>query len=231
MNEIDSFGFTRQKTAKPPSVPHPARALLETCHKRLAMQLLDTRTESLSKRLETLIAEIERSAKMAKMVSMNASVIAVRSRTDSSEAFAFEAVASQIMDISEASLNRIEGLREILREMDSLTSIINKAGRQRMLSQRYMKLALAAKLSGDQTSSDEQSALKQLFESSLRELQSCPLNTPSITGQLQQAQTSWDSFIASIEENDFEAATQKNETVLTEMNKAVVLYEKLVHNK
>lgn len=195
------------------------------------MQLLDTRTESLSKRLETLIAEIERSAKMAKMVSMNASVIAVRSRTDSSEAFAFEAVASQIMDISEASLNRIEGLREILREMDSLTSIINKAGRQRMLSQRYMKLALAAKLSGDQASSDEQAALKQLFESSLRELQSCPLNTPPITRQLQQAQTSWDSFIASIEENDFEAATQKNETVLTEMNKAVVLYEKLVHNK
>ncbi len=188
-------------------------------------------TESLSKRLETLIGEIERSAKMAKMVSMNASVIAVRSRTDSSEAFAFEAVASQIMDISESSLNRIESLREILREMDSLTSIINKAGRQRMLSQRYMKLALTARLAGDKRASDEQAALKTLFENSLRELLNCSLNSESITCQLKHTRDCWDTFIRAIEQNDLETAAEKNETVLTEMNKAVLLYEKLVHDK
>ncbi|MBD5780844.1 type IV pili methyl-accepting chemotaxis transducer N-terminal domain-containing protein [Pelagicoccus sp. NFK12] len=195
------------------------------------MQVLESQSQSLSKRLESLIAEIERSAKMAKMVSMNASVIAVRSRTDSSEAFAFEAVASQIMDISEASLNRIEGLREILREMDSLTSIINKAGRQRMLSQRYMKLALTARLAGDSQANADQQKLRQLFETSLRELLQCPLNSQQVTQQLQHTQTCWESFLQSIEQNDFEAATQKNEIVLTEMNKAVVLYEKLVHDK
>lgn len=188
-------------------------------------------TDSLSKRLESLIGEIERSAKMAKMVSMNASVIAVRSRTDASEAFAFEAVASQIMDISEASLSRIDGLRNILKEMDSLTSIINKAGRQRMLSQRYMKLALTAKLSGDKRANDEQTKLKNLFESSLRELLNSPLNSEQVTRQLVHTQACWTSFIQSVERNDLEAATQQNETVLTEMNKAVVLYEKLVHDK
>lgn len=188
-------------------------------------------TDSLSKRLSALIGEIEQSAKMAKMVSMNASVIAVRSRTDSSEAFAFEAVASQIMDISEASLDRIDGLRDILKEMDSLTSIINKAGRQRMLSQRYMKLALTARLSGDKKASDEQAALKQLFESNLREILKCPLNSEEITLQLERTQRHWDSFIHSIDVNDLEAATEKNETVLTEMNKAVILYESLVHSR
>ncbi len=191
--------------------------------------VFEVSTDSLSKRLSTLISEIERSAKMAKMVSMNASVIAVRSRTDSSEAFAFEAVASQIMDISQASLDRIEGLRDILKEMDSLTSIINKAGRQRMLSQRYMKLALTARLSGNNKANDEQMALKQLFESNLRELHSCPLNSDQITLQLERTQRHWDSFIHSIEVDDLDAATEKNETVLTEMNQAVLLYESLVH--
>ncbi len=195
------------------------------------MPALETHSQSLSKRLESLIGEIERSAKMAKMVSMNASVIAVRSRTDSSEAFAFEAVASQIMDISEASLNRIEGLRSILREMDSLTSIINKAGRQRMISQRYMKLALTARLAETPQASAEQTKLKHLFESNLHELITCPLNSEQVTRQLQNTQTCWDSFLQSLEQNDFEAATEKNETVLSEMNKAVALYEKLVNDK
>lgn len=195
------------------------------------MQLLAKPTDSLSKRLETLIADIERSAKMAKMVSMNASVIAVRSRTDSSEAFAFEAVASQIMDISDASLNRIEGLRDILREMDSLTSIINKAGRQRMLSQRYMKLALTARLAGDTKADDEQIALKHLFESNLRELLNSSLNSEAVSRQLELTRDCWDKFIQSIEQNDFETASERNETVLIEMNKAVLLYEALVHKR
>ncbi|MDQ8184665.1 type IV pili methyl-accepting chemotaxis transducer N-terminal domain-containing protein [Pelagicoccus sp. SDUM812002] len=153
------------------------------------MPLLETKTDSLAKRLESLIAEIERSAKMAKMVSMNASVIAVRSRTDSSEAFAFEAVASQIMNISEASLARIEGLRDILSEMDSLTTIINKAGRQRMLSQRYMKLVLSARITGDSHSGDEHTKLKQLFETSHRELIYSSLNSEQITRQLERTLT------------------------------------------
>jgi len=161
------------------------------------MQLVPEMTESLSKRLDSMINDIERSAKMAKMVSMNASVIAVRSRSLSNEAFAFETVATQIMDISEASLNRIEGLREILREMDSLTSIINKAGRQRMLSQRYMKLVLSARLadSANEKITNDLASLKQLFEQSMRELINCPLNSEAITNQLLLTQGNWDCFI------------------------------------
>lgn len=198
------------------------------------MQLAPEMTDSLSKRLDSMINDIERSAKMAKMISMNASVIAVRSRNVSSEAFAFETVASQIMDISEASLNRIDGLREILREMDSLSSIINKAGRQRMLSQRYMKLVLSARLENDQldaNATNELKSLKQLFERSMRELINCPLNTDAITSQLLLTQGYWDCFTSSIAQRDFTAATEQNETVLVEMNKAVQLYESLVHQK
>lgn len=197
------------------------------------MQLAPEMTESLSKRLDSMINDIERSAKMAKMVSMNASVIAVRSRSISNEAFAFETVASQIMDISEASLNRIEGLREILREMDSLTSIINKAGRQRMLSQRYMKLVLSTRLANeaDESTSSELASLKQLFEQSMRELINCPLNSDEITNQLLLTQGNWDCFTTSVERKDFASATEQNETVLIEMNKAVQLYESLVHQK
>ncbi|MBK1877826.1 type IV pili methyl-accepting chemotaxis transducer N-terminal domain-containing protein [Pelagicoccus mobilis] len=197
------------------------------------MQSVPELTESLSKRLDSMINDIERSAKMAKMVSMNASVIAVRNRSLSSEAFAFEAVAAQIMDISEASLDRIETLREILREMDSLTSIINKAGRQRMLSQRYMKLVLSARLDTeqDQSVTNELASLKQLFERSIHELIRCPLNTDTITNQLLLTQGYWDCFIASVERRDYSTATEQNETVLVEMNKAVQLYESLVHQK
>lgn len=189
-------------------------------------------TESLAKRLDTLINEIERSAKMAKMVSMNASVIAVRSRTDSREIFAFEAVASQINDISQSSLERIEGLRDILSEIDSLTSIINKAGRQRMLSQRYMKLLLGSRISSENhpETSAELTSLKQLFETSMQELINCSLNTKAITQQLLLTKDFWDNFIASVSRRDYANAAIENETVLVEMNKAVQLYEGLVRN-
>ncbi|EDY83987.1 hypothetical protein VDG1235_3614 [Verrucomicrobiia bacterium DG1235] len=197
------------------------------------MQLATPSTDSLSKRLDTLINDIERSAKMAKMVSMNASVIAVRSRADSNEAFAFEAVASQIMDISQASLDRIDSLRSILQEMDSLTAIINKAGRQRMLSQRYMKLALTAQLNGDQSNSiaEDMLSLRQHFEQNLRELLNSPLNTPNIAAQLSLVQSNWTAFIQNVELNDLPKASQRNETVLVEMNKAVQLYESLVRKR
>lgn len=197
------------------------------------MQSVPEKTESLSKRLDSMISEIERSAKMAKMVSMNASVIAVRNRSLSSESLAFETVASQIMDISEASLDRIEGLRGILREMDSLSSIINKAGRQRMLSQRYMKLVLSSRLSDDpdDTIKRELQTLKDLFENSMRELINCPLNTDTISNQLLLTQGYWDCFTSSVQQRDFNSATEQNETVLVEMNKAVQLYESLVTRK
>lgn len=170
---------------------------------------------------------------MAKMVSMNASVIAVKGRNDSSENFAFEAVASQIMEISESSLGRISGLREILDKLDSTTAIINKAGRQRMLSQRYMKLILIIQLdrNSSESASKELTELKKDFEKSMDDLIRCPLNTEAITSQLLLTQGFWECFLTSINRGDITSAAEQNETVLIEMNKAVMLYEGLVRGR
>ncbi|MBC2607268.1 type IV pili methyl-accepting chemotaxis transducer N-terminal domain-containing protein [Pelagicoccus albus] len=193
--------------------------------------VLPSQSEPLSTRLKSLIAEIERSAKMAHLVSRNADGIASENKSSTRNAFAFETVASQMKTISEDALSRISVLREILSEMDSLTSTINLAGRQRMLSQRMMKLVLTQRFEEiDSPDLDEEiRETKLLFDKSMEELINNPLNTPSIKNKLLLTQGVWQCFLGSLNRKDYKSAAEENESVLKEMNEAVQLYKSLVH--
>lgn len=204
--------------------------------RRLARSLLEFGTlissmTNLSDRLNQLIESIERSARTAKMISFNAGVIAVRTRSATNESYAFEAVAEQIKSISDESVRSIASLRQILRELHQLSSTINLAGRQRMLSQKVMKLHLLRERSVDHSSrqsvDSEIEALVALFERSLSQLMSSPLNTRDIDRKLEETQLAWQAFIQSLERPDLALSAELNDRVLAVMNDAVTLYETL----
>ncbi|MDQ8205686.1 type IV pili methyl-accepting chemotaxis transducer N-terminal domain-containing protein [Pelagicoccus sp. SDUM812003] len=186
---------------------------------------------SLQKRLHAIMTEMERSAKTAQMVSMNASIVAVQARNNTNDAYAFEAVAEQILSISRESIDRISTLRAIVDQTQQLTATINKAGRQRMISQRFMKLALLDALRSDPSNQEAQSAernaLQQTFESVLAELLASPLNNESITLKLESVRLSWNAFLDEMESGNIAAAASLNEEVLQRMNDAVNAYEDL----
>jgi|GEM_PF-5317769 len=184
---------------------------------------------SLSARLSKVIAELERSAKTAQMISINASVIAVKARSAASESYAFEAVADQIKTISEQSICGIGGLRKILGEFRELSATINIAGRQRMITQKVMKLLLIRKIKGSsQPLENELSEAVQLFESTLAKLKGSELNTPKILKRIEEVEVIWRLFRNSTVDEDLDRMIDQNNEVLRAMNDTVMLYEDLV---
>ncbi|MEM9159921.1 MAG: type IV pili methyl-accepting chemotaxis transducer N-terminal domain-containing protein [Verrucomicrobiota bacterium] len=186
---------------------------------------------TLTERINKEIDDIERSAKTAQLVSINASVIAVKTRSVSSDAYAFEAVADQIKSISEASISRIGSLKRIVDELRELSSTINVAGRQRMLSQRIMKLHLSCQRSLNAEAVEayrrEMGELIHRFEATMPTLISSKLNTDVIRRKLEDVDHAWRRFKDSLKGEDVVHANELNDAVLEHMNDAVMSYEAL----
>ncbi len=111
-----------------------------------------------------------------------------------------------------ASLRQIDALAEqLLQEAERLTAslqasgsvaslaVLNLAGRQRMLSQRFAKLALmelAGLPRGAQHSDDPMAMVQADFEQALARLTSMPLVTPAIQQTLGEANQTWQELLA-----------------------------------
>ncbi|MCH6258151.1 type IV pili methyl-accepting chemotaxis transducer N-terminal domain-containing protein [Puniceicoccaceae bacterium K14] len=184
---------------------------------------------SISKELNLIIDDIEKSAKTARMISLNAGVIAVRTRSETNESYAFEAVADQINRISEESVGRLTSLRSALDDLHDLTRTINIAGRQRMISQRIMKLYFIEYLEESMctVSRNERQKLQNLFEKTLSDLRGSRLCNREIEKQLNKVEVIWQRFTKSMEQGNMGACIPLNDEVLAEMNKAVVMFEAL----
>jgi hypothetical protein len=127
-------------------------------------------------------------------------------------------------------------LKELLEEIGQLTGdfkllsqVIDKAGRQRMLSQQVMKLFLMQQSNKGlqiNIASDLQESLLQ-FDQSLSELIDFELNSVGISEQLEKVRLLWHHFKSALNNQDVESATDLNNQVLIEMNQAVMLYVEL----
>lgn len=105
----------------------------------------------------------------------------------------------------------IEGLAErLLEDAERLTAglqaggsvaslqVLNAAGRQRMLSQRFAKLALMALLDAPESVGDRGETLAQVrgeFERAMAYLNGLPLSTPAIREMLEEAAQGWQQLL------------------------------------
>ena len=105
-----------------------------------------------------------------------------------------KAGALQVLDLSDQLLSQSEKVVQLLEQHSGGHSavLVNRSGRQRMLSQRIAKLYLAIswRLPVEGLQPQFEQAVAE-FERALGELQQARQNTPSISKGLQQAEAQW----------------------------------------
>lgn len=147
-------------------------------------------------------------------------------------------------DIDPASLSRVDDAAdELLAAAEALTAaleassplatlaIVNRAGRQRMLSQRLAKQALLGTMfdgPAAQGAADEAVRSIQAFEATLLELERSPLSTPRIREELELAGAAWRRMLAGLRGAHTKAGrlaiASESETLLAAFERLTDLY-------
>lgn len=184
--------------------------------------------QTLDRKLLTVIDRLTESARASKIVALNAALLADQIQNGRAQnTHAIKVVAGEIQRLSDESSTGIAALHAILDEVKLLTQTINLAGRQRMLSQRLMKLVLIQRERQAPERAQEIERLTGDFERTLDRLKGCNLNTSAIHAQLERVVATWAAFKSVLRDNDISQAVVLNERVLQEMHAAVQYYEEL----
>lgn len=117
--------------------------------------------------------------------------------------------------------------------------VLNTAGRQRMLSQRYAKYALLCALGGPALSSRHESGIAEsraAIDEGMRYLKQIPLTSPEIRATLQAASEGWQHLVESVEAShgptgapqlaSMERIAVSSEALLEIFEQLTVLYER-----
>lgn len=107
-----------------------------------------------------------------------------------------DAAADELLAAAEALTAALEAASPL-----ATLAIVNRAGRQRMLSQRLAKQALLGTMfdgPAAQAAADEAVRSIQAFEATLHELERSPLSTPRIRDELEQAGAAWRRMLAGL---------------------------------
>ena len=186
----------------------------------------------LEKKLKFTLKTITDLVRTINLVSINASISASHMEKYGDEGKAFKVIAKEIHDISSKSLNDIDGLGDILGEVQYLSKTINIAGSLRMLSQKIMKLYLI--LSYDVAVSTENELLKSdygktiaRFEEVIGIIKECHLNTSTVHQMIEKTEIEWTIFLDLLNKRETLGSINQNDVLLLNLQALVSEYESL----
>ena len=133
-----------------------------------------------------------------------------------------DAAADELLVAAEALTAALEAASPL-----ATLAIVNRAGRQRMLSQRLAKQALLGTLfdgAAAQAAADEAVRSIQAFEATLHELAQSPLSTPLIRDELELATAAWRRMLAGLHTAHTLAGRQ---SIATESEALLAAFERL----
>lgn len=147
--------------------------------------------------------------------------------------------AVDVMDLSDKLLNQAETITKQIEQSAGSSSawLVNRSGRQRMLTQRIAKLYLARAWSLPMVGIEQQfSAATTEFTKGLSELQAAPENTAEIKAALDKADSQWKFASAGFNlssSGEFvpTVITLSTETLLTQMQALTAAYTSLLESK
>jgi nitrate/nitrite-specific signal transduction histidine kinase len=139
---------------------------------------------------------------------------------------AADGAAEQLLRAAEALTTALEAASPLRR-----LAVVNRAGRQRMLSQRLAKQALLGTLcEGELAQAAAADAVRSVesFEQALRHLDQSPLSSPEIRARLDQAMQAWRELLAGLNDAAGHAGRVRiaasSETLLEHFERLTVLY-------
>lgn len=184
-------------------------------------------SESLDFQLRRILLAINELTKNTTIISINAGITA--SKMPTMEGKVFRVIAEEIRKLSHNSMNELDNLEAVLKDVRNLYNIINVAGRQRMLSQKIMKLKLLINSNHDSDFHYQEEYQKsvRLFEESLQFLGKCSMNSPEVNEALEIGSEIWQQFMQHLKSNELNQAIAINEKLLFQMNEVTKAYESL----
>ncbi len=189
--------------------------------------MINSHGTSLNRKLKKLLRTLSDQSKNTELIAINASISA--SQMDDAEGRAFKEIAHEMRRLNTKSGENLIALDEVLEEVKVLSKIINKAGRQRMLAQQILKLRLLTIIDhakkGEYQHDMEKSV--QLFENSLKQLATCPLNDDLINSVIAKGLEKWNSFKAILYGENINNLAKENDMLVLIMNDIVEAYEQL----
>lgn len=141
-----------------------------------------------------------------------------------------------MLALSDQLLAQSEKVVQLIQQQSGKKSaqLVNRSGRQRMLSQRIAKLYLARSWRLPEADLEQkfQQAVDE-FDTALSELKNAPLNTPEINAALRKVEAQWSFSRAGFRLSDDSryvptVITTTTETLLKQMNELTSDYEALM---
>jgi len=107
--------------------------------------------------------------------------------------------------------------------------LLNKAGSQRMLTQKLVKLLMMKKFNVGEVEKVDEEIKESIsdFEVTLEFLFKFKQKNQAIEEQLKKVEQVWERFLHSVSQEELDKMLEINGEVLIEMEKAVSLYEEL----
>lgn len=117
--------------------------------------------------------------------------------------------------------------------MKAQLRLLNKAGAQRMLTQKLVKLLMMKRyeVGNRKTLEEEINTTVDEFEGTMEFLKKFEFNDLMIEEQLAKVERAWERFLSSITQSGFDQMIEINGEVLIEMDKTVCLYENLFRSQ
>lgn len=180
---------------------------------------------ALYEKINSVIDRMDSVARENSMIALNASISSNKMRSATQEAQVFRVLSSEMRKLSDATLIEIKQLEEILKDVKTLSKIINISGSLRMLNQRFMKLVVLHEVTKDDLFLQEAYGVIDVFSNRLSDLSKSEFNTVKINVLANSIEKDWKVFTSSISSNPLDELVKMNEDLLVKIQEFVMEYE------
>lgn len=179
--------------------------------------------------IKNLMQSLSEMIETNKMIAINASIVATQLQHFGEETRAFKQLAKEIGNSTEGISEKIKTVEQIYADFVELSKIINIAGRQRMLSQKFIKIYFIEKneLLPAMEILKQKNEVIDLFENSIIFLISSKYNTEEIVILWSKIDVKWKNIKRLYTIKETLDLITEIDSLLESLQQVVGLYEKL----
>ncbi len=172
---------------------------------------------SIKNNLSSVIKSMTDFSSRTNIVAINAAIHA--SKLHNGQGAPFQILVQEIQRMSAQSNEKLDEIRNLIKEIGDLSVLINRTGGQRMLLMKMVN----AKMMDDM---DLLQSLSDTFKKHLTDIQSASINSATSHGLILEIESGFRDFKDSLQVVDSSTANTKANDLITKINELIHEYEK-----